>query len=615
MKADACQVAILLGLERQLSAPLFQRPYVWKKDEQWAPLWNDIRHLTERLMACKNENEAQKIKPHFLGAVVLDQYRVSIEKPAARSIIDGQQRLTTLALFLVAFRDCLRTEEKYQKRYDKQARRLEKLLFNEDVNEQIDRYKVLPTTIDRAPYTAIMDAGSNVGVHELIELEKVHHEARVVQAYEYFYSAISEWLGEAADELKTLTRIESLSNAIREKIRFVVIDMDEQDDAQAIFETLNARGTPLLPSDLIKNFLFRQAQEERADLDRLYEDHWAEFEKDDSFWRHSVGIGHAKRPRIDLYLQHYLTLERRKEIQVGSIFVEFCSFADSRKKSVAWHLTNLQTYARHFKTFMNPSSDTPDGRFLERLETMQFVTVYPFLLELFKVTEESKERQKERVRILDVIESFLVRRMVCRLSTRGYNTLFLNLLKHLEKKEYSYENVVGFLLPETAESTRFPDDKEFRDAWLEKPIYEAITRPRLKMLLLALDNAIHTEKTEPYTLKGALTVEHFLPQHWQTHWKLESREGEAADEFSSRKERRNNLLHTIGNLTLLTSSLNPAVSNGRFKAKKSEILKHSAINLNRFLQDIDSWDEESIIDRGRTLFKVASKIWRFPKQA
>ncbi len=613
MKADACQVTILLGFDRQLFAPLFQRPYVWKKAEQWEPLWKDIRHLTERLVACTNENEAQKIKPHFFGAVVLDQYRVPIGKPDARSIIDGQQRLTTLALFLVAFRDCLRSE-KYQRKFDKQARKLEKLLFNEDVNEDIDRYKVLPTTIDRAPYTAIMDAGSNVAVRELVELMKVHHEARVVQAYEYFYSTLSEWLDEATNELETLTRIESLSNAVREKIRFVVIDMDEQDDAQAIFETLNARGTPLLPSDLIKNFLFRQAQEENADLNQLYEDHWSEFEKDDNFWRHSVGIGHAKRPRIDLYLQHYLTLETLKEIQVGSIFVEFCSFADSRKKTVDWHLTNLQTYARHFKTFMSPSPDTPEGRFLERLETMQFVTVYPFLLELFKVTDASKERQKERVRMLDLIESFLVRRMVCRLSTRGYNTLFLNLIKKLEKKEYSYENVVNILLTETAESTRFPDDKEFRDAWLEKPIYEAITRPRLKMLLHSLDIALHTDKTEQYTLNGSLTVEHFLPQHWQTNWKLESADGETADEFALRKERRNVLLHTVGNLTLLTKSLNPAVSNGRFKAKKSEILKHTAINLNRFLQDVASWDETAIVERGKTLFKVASRIWKFPKQ-
>ena len=175
-----------------------------------------------------------------------------------------------------------------------------------------------------------------------------------------------------------------------------------------------------------------------------------------------------------------------------------------------------------------------------------------------------------------MIESFLVRRMVCRLSTRGYNILFLNLLNHLEGNEYSRQNVVDFLLAETAESGRFPDDKEFKNAWLEKPIYEVITRPRLKMVLQALDEGLRTDKTEAYKLKGGLTVEHFLPQHWETHWKMEPNANEKADDFLLRKERRNTLLHTFGNLTLLTKSLNPAVSNGRFKAKKDEILKHSA---------------------------------------
>lgn len=316
MKADACQLTVLLGFDRQLFAPLFQRPYVWKRDEQWAPLWNDIRQLAERLCACSQEQDAHKVKPHFLGAVVLDQYRVSIGKPDARSIIDGQQRLTTLALFMAAFRDCLRRDEKFQQKYDRQARKLEKLLFNEDVTDSVDRYKVLPTTIDKPPYTAVMDAGSLQALQAKGELGIVDLAARVPQAYIYFHEAIADWLDEPTDEAGSLIRVESLSNALRDKIRIVVIDMDEQDDAQAIFETLNARGTPLLPSDLIKNFLFRQAQAEQADLDHLYKDHWQEFEKDDAFWRHVVGIGHAKRPRIDLYLQHYLTLRAGARLPV-----------------------------------------------------------------------------------------------------------------------------------------------------------------------------------------------------------------------------------------------------------------------------------------------------------
>ncbi len=608
MKADAYEVTKVLGYDRQLIAPLFQRPYVWKKDEQWEPLWNDIRRLAELLMSCKDEKDAQKIKPHFLGAVVLDQYRVSVGKPDTRSIIDGQQRLTTLQLFLVAFRDCLRTDDKY----DKQARKLERFLFNEDVEDDADRYKVLPTNIDRPPYKAVMNAGSPAALQTMSSQQNMGKDARVIEAYTYFHGVIGNWIDFAGDDNLKLARIDSLANVIREKIRFVVIDMDDQDDAQAIFETLNARGTPLLPSDLIKNFLFKQAQIEQADMVHLYENHWLEFENDDRFWRHEVGIGHAKRPRIDLYLQHYLTLKTSKEIQVGHIFVDFCAFAEKQQKSVDWHLTNLQDYARHFKTFMLPPPDTQECTFLQRLETMQFVTVYPFLLELFKSTENNKVKQNERVAILDVVESFLVRRMVCRLSTRGYNTLFLNLLSHLKGKEYNRNSVVTFLLNETAESGRFPSDQEFKDAWLGTPIYQSITRPRLKMVLEALDQTMHTSKTEPYKINGALTVEHFLPQHWETHWKMEPAKGESAENYLLRKERRNTLLHTFGNLTLLTNALNPDVSNGSFRVKRDKILKYSVLNISRFLNDLPSWDEDSIIERGKQLFKVACKIWPYP---
>ncbi len=611
MKADAYQIKVLLGFDRQLFAPLFQRPYVWKRDEQWEPLWNDIRRLAERLIACDGDTDGQKVRPHFLGAVVLDQYKVPVGKPDARSIIDGQQRLTTVQLFLAAFRDFLATYPECEM----QARKLGRLLFNEDVTEDIDRYKVLPTNIDRLPYKAVMNAGGPVALRRCLEQAKIADDARVVEAYGYFSAVVSKWLVEETNREKMLARVEALSNAVREKLRFVVIDMDDEDDAQAIFETLNARGTPLLPSDLIKNFLFRQAQDEHADMSHLYEDHWLEFEKDDRFWRHFVGIGHAKRPRIDLYLQNYLTLQMNKEIQVGSIFAEFRGFAESVEKSVDWHLTNLQVYGRHFKQFMIPTRETREGAFLERLATMQFVTVYPFLLELFHATDGTKELKKERLRVLEVIESFLVRRMICRLSTRGYNTLFLNLLKELGGKEFTAANVAGVLLAETAESSRFPDDKEFKEAWLGKPIYESINRGRLKMVLEVLDQALSTDKTEPYTLTGSLTIEHFLPQQWETYWKLDPVEGESSEDLLARKQRRNTLLHTFGNLTLLTTSLNPAVSNGRFKAKRDAILKHSAINLNRFLYDLDSWDEAGILERGKELFSVAKKTWRYPTNA
>ena len=140
------------------------------------------------------------------------------------------------------------------------------------------------------------------------------------------------------------------------------------------------------------------------------------------------------------------------------------------------------------------------------------------------------------------------------------------------------------------DSGRWPDDQEFKKAWNSEPIYRSISRPRLRIILLALDSGLGTPKTESYYLREDLTVEHLLPEHWETHWPLLKKD-ESAEKRMERIQYRDLLKHNIGNLTFLTGSLNPAVSNGTFKNKKREILKHSMINLNRFLQDINEWNE------------------------
>jgi hypothetical protein len=133
------------------------------------------------------------------------------------------------------------------------------------------------------------------------------------------------------------------------------------------------------------------------------------------------------------------------------------------------------------------------------------------------------------------------------------------------------------------------------------------------MILIALDENLQSPKSEPYTLKDHLTVEHLMPQLWKDHWPLPEIVGESYDEKNYRIERRNQLIQTIGNLFYLTKSLNPYVSNGPFEAKKEAILEHSAININRkFLVNAYSWDEHKIMERSKELFDVAAEIWPYP---
>jgi uncharacterized protein with ParB-like and HNH nuclease domain len=600
LKADPYDVKTVFSFERQLFAPLFQRPYVWDELDQWNPFWKDVRRVAKALIA-----NPEGVKPHFLGAIVLDQIRVPIGKPDARSIVDGQQRLTTLQLLMEAVRDLCRLRPEL----DLQKKRMGKLIENEDVADPEDRFKLIPTNVDRPVYRAILETTCPKTLRKRMEEVCPDQRSRLADAYEYFYEEIKKWL--RIDELDYIHRCECLVNAIREKMRIVVIDMDSQDDAQTIFETLNARGTPLLPSDLVKNFIFNRAHEEHKNVEQLHAAHWQQFDVDDMYWRTEIGIGRIKRARIDVFLQHYLSLKKGDEVSLSDLFKEFQMFANQvRDKGTESLLADFHRHAVNYKYFSDISPETPEGSFYRTLSAMQTTTVFPFLLGLY----EAVPSVKDRVPILKDVESFLVRRMVCRMTTQSYNKLFLELVGKLTKQgAYTQSAVREFLLSQTADSLRWPDDSEFREAWIHQPLYSSITRPRLRILLRGLDAALHTKKTEAYILKKGLTVEHLLPQHWEKHWPIPRDHDEDDMAYEKRKLRRNHLLHTIGNMTLLTTSLNPVVSNGPFAKKKKEIMKHSAINLNRFLAEEDLWNEEKILERSKDLFSKAAKLWAYPK--
>ena len=603
MKADPHDIKTVFGLERQLFAPLFQRPYVWQEKQQWEPLWGDIRKVAAELLA-GNED----CKPHFLGAVVLDQMKVPIGKPDRRSIIDGQQRLTTLQLLVEAVRDLCHGREEFHYH----CGQLETMLYNQNVRDEADRLKLVPTNVDRPVYWAIMETTSPTALGERLKEACAGKRTQLARAYVYFHGVIGKWLDLDGDD--AVTRCDALVNTIRDKLRIVVIDMDDQDDAQMIFETLNARGTPLLPSDLVKNFLFRRAQEAKEDVERLHDMYWEPFDVEDSFWRGEMRSGRLVRPRIDVYLQHYLSLHKRDEVSSSELFAEYQDFAERHAgQNAEWHLRTFHRYAQHFKRFLEISNDSREGLFFKRLGIMEVTTAIPFLLGLYEGTSD----ETARVSVLEDLESFLVRRMVCRLTTQNYNRMFLDLVSELEKtRDYKPQRVRDLILKQSGDSTRWPNGVEFEDAWINTPLYTAITRPRLRMLLRALDDGLHTAKTERYLLKESLTVEHILPQHWGIHWPLPKIEGETPEAYVERERRRNHLLHTVGNLTLLTQSLNStrSVSNAAFETKKAEILKYAVLNVTRFLHDVDEWDETHILDRSKMLFEVVKTIWPHPSE-
>src|SRR5262249_10173800 len=141
----------------------------------------------------------------------------------------------------------------------------------------------------------------------------------IPNAYIYFHDVIDEWLGPTGTEAFQ-RRLDALYQAMRDDLHLVVIDLEAQDDAQEIFETLNALGTPLLPADLVKNYLFHLAESQKEDTRRLYRLYWEGFDGERGYWRKEVRQGRLRRPRLDLFLYHFLTLMLREEIPIPKLF-------------------------------------------------------------------------------------------------------------------------------------------------------------------------------------------------------------------------------------------------------------------------------------------------------
>lgn len=406
-----------------------------------------------------------------------------------------------------------------------------------------------------------------------------------------------------------------------------------------IFETLNARGTQLLPADLIKNYLFRRAQTDGRDIELLYEKHWKAF--DDKFWRKEINQGRTKRPRIDLYLQHYLTLMLRDDVRSAHLFEAFKEYVlaleeqaseqednanaslqstqlTTQPLSIEEHLQFMSRYARSFRTFAVPPVGSRLAVFLSRLQAVDTATVFPLLL--LACDQLLPKQQVEFDHFLVVLESFLIRRMVCGMTSKNYNRLFVDVIKALDKRgEFTAMALQEVLQSNTGDSVRFPTDEEFRQSILHKPAYQNLAQYKLRAVLEAIDQAQCIKKSEVLPLPPSLTIEHIMPVKWQENWIIPEAINSDPENRLTFIQQRNQALHSLGNLTLITSSLNPSLSNAAWSKKRPELVRFSKLNLNRYFHlpvagDADpltDWNENAVLQRGEILFSSASEIWPY----
>ena len=355
---------VVFGNPERLVVPLFQRPYVWNKQEQWEPLWADLRAVADRVAV------GGKIKGHFLGSVVLEQRLNDPGTLPQRHVIDGQQRLTTLQVLLRAASHAIAASaealpanaESGEPRRTANiiAHQIADLTENRNTVNAEEAYKVWPTNEDRAAFRQVMDAKGPE------TLNSAPH--RLAACYRFFHAAVAAYL--MGDDG---ARVRALATALQDHLRMIVMSLDEGDEPQAIFETLNARGTPLLPIDLVKNWLLWRAQRNSEQTENLYASYWRAFDSD-AYWRESVGTGHASRARADAFLVNWLTERAQKSIPVRQVypaFVDYVTSSDFAQRTAGAWMEDIRTASELYRQIEEPGPGADRfNTFLRRLRVL-----------------------------------------------------------------------------------------------------------------------------------------------------------------------------------------------------------------------------------------------------
>lgn len=592
---------------QRLVVPLFQRPYVWNEENQWEPLWNDVARMAERLLA----KPFEKHHPHFLGAVVLQQVQKPTGQMQERTIIDGQQRLTTLQLLLDALHAELLSVNAIAP-----SKRLEPLVINAEhfCSRPEDRFKVYPTNRDRPAFHAVMGATPPVDYDAI-----GYRDERMTEAHRYFSEQAREWLGRQGPGAVE-ARAAALETTVRELLQMVVIDLTIDENAQEIFETLNARGAQLTAADLIKNFIFQRLLEKGTDVEGAYQKYWKEFET--GFWETEISVGRFLYPRSSIFLNHWLIASTGQEVVAREIFDRFKRFADHESGlPMTTIIAQVHHASRVYRDFISAATTYTGpidrlGLFGYRTGVLESEVIKPLVLCLLD-PELPKIPEPQLTKALKVIESWMVRRMLVRATTKNYNQVVAELIALLRQPDRvaAGDIIESYLAGQASGSRYWPDDAELRAELADLLAYRRLGRGRLRMILEAIEDDLRGWKEGQSGLgdervpRGKFTIEHVMPRKWHTHWPLDN---PGADEAE-----RDRILHTLGNLTLLTRKLNSKVSHAPWigtPGKRDGLEEHDVLLMNREILKTapTQWTDEAIRTRTRQMAEIIIRIWPVP---
>lgn len=621
MRADAHPLDVVLGDRQQWVVPVYQRHYEWEigEDKQLPKLWGDLQdEAIDRL-------EKRSPFPHYFGAIIFSEpANQTFGAVRRRFLVDGQQRITTFQLVLTAIRETARAHQELRL-----VNVVDAYLFNEKSASMIDadreRFKLWPSSYDRKLY---QDISQNTPAKLRSLQSKSFYKngslikgqaPNLLRAYIYLLEVIEAFVAErTTEEGETISEVlDALLSGFLSGFQIVVIQLDANDDAQEIFASLNGLGKPLSPFDLIRNDVFHRARKTGEDDQKLFDERWKLFER--PFWTEQVRQGRFKRARADHLVSHAVIAETAREVNVGKIATEYQRYAKERAfPTVAEELDVLLTHAATYEEMERQPKTGLLSRIAGILRTWDLSTFHPLILAIHAKTIEDEQKTK----LFTLIESYIVRREICGLTTKNYNKVVTGFVKQVRDANDPVGALQKHLAELTGDASRMPADLQVTEAFSRQPSYRNIPSPRLRYILEQLEYGHRTKFDEVTVSTANLTIEHVIPQKWAKHWPLpdgttapcessfEAVIGnhQVSDQIKALMDTRQRWIDTMGNLTLLTEALNPSVSNGPWAAKREKIGK-SLLAMNREIAGKDIWSEVEIEARASKLAGVANSRW------
>ena len=559
--SEAKMTGFMEGADKRFVIPVYQRKYDWKLD--------NCRQLFDDLIKIVQDSRSS----HFFGSIVSSV--VPNGSKIEYHIIDGQQRLTTVSLLLLAIRNLI-MQGKITSAEGKLDEQISQRFLISPWAKEDDRIKLRPVKSDRDALTRLFG-----------EEEDFDPTSNLTLNYRFFCDQL----------LKEVVPVDELYAAIG-KLEIISITLDHGDNAQLIFESLNSTGLALTEGDKIRNYILMG--QPPLDQTRLYDTYWTTIER-------------CTGNDVSGFVRDYLSIKQQITPTISNVYRAFKEYAENAKLPIETLLEDLRRYARFFEKLLICKSGLGNKKLddcLYRMMRLEIVVTRPFLMEVLRLNQDGKLSVDDVLQVFLITENYLFRRNICDVPTNALNKIFLNLNREILRYDNTAEGYVEkfiYALLSKRESGRFPDDEEFTAALATKQVY--LMRGKYKAYLFErLENFGTIETKDVYTHldNNVYTIEHIMPQHLSPAW-TESLGANAAEIHST-------WVHRLANLTL--TGYNPNLSNKPFVEKRDAEeggYKASGLKMNQRISGKESWGLPELEERNAELMTLAKKIWSYPQ--